>query len=48
MHDKLLAFFNSPAWANLWTEANRFAHETVVNILRGRQGPEPDASRTDR
>ncbi len=39
VHDKLLAFFNSPAWATLWTEANRFAHETVVNILRGRQGP---------
>jgi hypothetical protein len=39
VHDKLLAFFNSPAWATLWTEANRFAHETIVNILRGRQGP---------
>ena len=38
VHDKLLAFFNSPAWATFWTEANRFAHETVVNILRGRQG----------
>jgi hypothetical protein len=38
VHDKLVAFFNSPAWENFWTEANRVAHEQAVNILRGRQG----------
>jgi hypothetical protein len=39
VHDKLLTFFNSPAWENFWIEANRVAHEKVVGILRGRQGP---------
>jgi hypothetical protein len=39
VHDKLLLFFNSPAWENFWIEANRVAHEKVVDILRGREGP---------
>ena len=34
----MVAFFDSAAWATLWTEANRIAHEQVVNILRGREG----------
>ena len=38
VHDKMVAFFASPAWATLWTEANRIAHQQVVNILRGREG----------
>ena len=38
VHDKLLEFFNSPAWETFWTEANRVAHEQTVNILRGHQG----------
>jgi hypothetical protein len=38
VHDKMTEFFNSEAWATLWTEANRVAHEQAVNILRGRQG----------
>jgi hypothetical protein len=38
VHDKMVEFFNSPAWETFWTEANRVAHEQVVNILRGRQG----------
>ena len=38
VHDKMVAFFGSAAWATLWTEANRIAHEQVVNILRGSAG----------
>lgn len=38
VHDKLLEFFNSPAWETFWTEANRVAHEQAVSILRGKQG----------
>ena len=38
VHEKMVAFFDSAAWATLWTEANRIAHQQVVNILRGRQG----------
>ena len=39
VHDKMVAFFGSSAWETLWTEANRFAHEQAVSILRGREGP---------
>ena len=28
VHDKMVAFFDSSAWATLWTEANRIAHQT--------------------
>ena len=38
VHDKMVLFFDSSAWATLWTEANRFAHQTAVDILRGREG----------
>ena len=40
VHDKMLEFFNSPAWETFWTDANRVAHEQAVNILRGQvRGP---------
>ncbi len=38
VHDKMVEFFNSPAWETFWLEANRVAHEQAVNILRGHQG----------
>ena len=38
VHDKMVAFFNSSAWETLWIEANRFAHQTAVDILRGNEG----------
>ena len=38
VHDKMVLFFDSSAWATLWTEANRIAHQQAVNILRGREG----------
>ena len=47
VHDKMVAFFDSSAWATLWTEANRFAHQTAVNILRGREGTDPDQRERD-
>ena len=38
VHDKMVVFFESQAWATFWTEANRIAHQQAVNILRGREG----------
>ena len=33
VHDKMVLFFDSSAWATLWTEANRIAHQQAVNAV---------------
>ena len=38
MHDQVAKVVASPAFATAWTEANRVAHQQVVNVLSGQQG----------
>ncbi len=38
VHDQVAKVVASPAFATAWTEANRVAHQQVVNVLSGQQG----------
>ena len=38
VHDKVAEFVASPAFASAWNQANRVAHEQMVNVLSGKQG----------
>ncbi|MGZ4598380.1 MAG: hypothetical protein ACXVGS_00785 [Oryzihumus sp.] len=38
VHDQVAKVVASPAFAQAWTQANRVAHEQMVNVLSGKQG----------
>ena len=38
VHDKVAEIVASPAFAKAWDEANRAAHQQMVNVLSGKQG----------
>jgi hypothetical protein len=38
VHDQVAKVVASPAFATAWTEANRVAHQQIVNVLSGQQG----------
>ena len=38
VHDQVAKIVASPAFATAWTEANRVAHQQMVNVLSGQQG----------
>jgi hypothetical protein len=38
VHNEVAKVVASPAFATAWTEANRVAHQQMVNVLSGRQG----------